>query len=134
MRWDTNGLTVRAVVAMTSICKIANALIPDAMPATFVPRVARKAAERLRTRYGGIWVGGRVAISSEGISFTPNRLNEVFHMTLQPVRIAFADIRSVKREFGVLTGIVVVHHKQGEFRFRCFGATRVAAFLSEQLK
>lgn len=119
---------------MTSISKIANALIPDAIPATFVPRVARKAAEQLRTRYGGIWVGGRVAISSEGISFTPNRLNEMFHAALRPVHIAFADIRSVKREFGVLTGIVVVQHKQGEFRFRCFGATRIAAFLSEQFE
>ena len=121
-------------MATTSMSKIANALIPDAMPATFVPRVARKAVERVRTKYGGVWAGGRIAISSEGISFTPNRFNEIFHLVLRPVRTAFADIRSVRREFGVLTGVVVVQHKQGEFRFRCFGATRIAAFLSEQLK
>jgi hypothetical protein len=52
---------------------------------------------------------------------------------LEVVNIPSADIRSVKREFGWVTGIVVVEHKGDEFRFRCFGARKLAARISEYL-
>jgi hypothetical protein len=116
-----------------SIRKLANALIPDATPSAWVPGVARTAVERLRNGPRGLWVGGRIDLSHDGVSFTPNRLNQAFHVALEVVRIPFADIRSARREFGWVTGIVVIEHKGGEFRFRCYGASRVAACISEHL-
>jgi hypothetical protein len=43
------------------------------------------------------------------------------------VTIPTQAIRNVRREFGFLTGIVVIEHDAGEFRFRCFGAKGVVA-------
>jgi hypothetical protein len=90
--------------------------------------------ERARKKYGGLWVGGSIEISNDGLSFRPNRLNDAFHLGLEVVSIPLADIQSVRRESGWVTGIVVVEHKRGEFRFRCFGAKKLAARFSEYLK
>ena len=38
------------------------------------------------------------------------------------MNIPAASVKSVRREFGALTGVVVVEHAHGEFRFRCIGA------------
>jgi hypothetical protein len=116
-----------------SISKLANALIPNATPSALVPSVARAAVEGVGNRCGGLWVGGRIHVSNDGVSFTPNRLNQAFHVALEVVRIPFADIHSATRMFGWVTGIVVIKHKGGEFRFRCYGASRVAACISEHL-
>ena len=127
-------LCVRAPMRTLRIRKLANALIPNATPSELVTGAALTAVERLGERYGGLWVGGTVDISDDGVSFTPNGLNVAFHVGLAPVRIPLADIRSARREFGWVTGIVVVEHTHGEFRFRCFGARNIAARLSQCLK
>lgn len=116
-----------------NIRKLANALIPDATPSDLVSGAARTAVEKFGRRHGGLWVGGRIDISNDGVSFAPNGLNQAFHEALHAVRIPFADIRSARREFGWVTGIVVIEHTGGEFRFRCYGASRVAACISEYL-
>jgi hypothetical protein len=36
----------------------------------------------------------------------------------------------VRHEFGWVTGIVVVDHMHGEFRFRCYGAKQLAATMA----
>jgi hypothetical protein len=117
-----------------SIRKVVNALIPDATPSALVFGPALAECERWRKKYGGLWVGGSIHISNEGLFFRPNRLNEELHVGLDPVSIPLADILSVRREFGWGTGIVVVEHKSGEFRFRCFGARKMAARISEYLR
>jgi len=117
-----------------SIRKVVNALIPDATPSALVFGAARAECERWKKNYGGLWVGGSVEVSNDGLFFKPNPLNEAVHVGLEPVSIPLADILSVRREFGWGTGIVVVEHKAGEFRFRCFGAKGMAARLSECLK
>jgi hypothetical protein len=116
------------------IRKLANALIPNATPSELVTGAALTAVERFGKRYGGLWVGGTIDISDDGVSFTPNDLNVAFHIGLETVRIPLADIRSIRREFGWVTGIVVVEHAHGEFRFRCFGARGIAAHLSQCVK
>lgn len=63
-------------------------------------------------------------------SFSPNRLNRIFD-ELQAIDVPAKDIRAVRHEFGWFTGIVVVDHVHGEFRFRCYGAKRLAANMSE---
>ncbi len=121
---------VRLPAEKLGIRKLANAFMPDAMPAAVVPVAALSAICRFKRRRGGLWVGGTVFVSSSGVSFVPNRLNRLLHSDLEPVDVHAEDIRAVRREFGWVTGIVVVGHVRGEFRFRCYGARRLAATMA----
>jgi hypothetical protein len=115
------------------INKLCNAFLPDAAPSGLLPEAVLGAVRQARKRTGGLWVGGRVNASADALVFTPNGMNVALHAGLDVVRIPLAKIRAVRREFGWLTGIVVVEHAQGEFRFRCFGAMRVAQILSPRV-
>ena len=112
------------------IRRLANAFIPDATPADVMPAFALSAIDRFRRKHGGLWVGGTVSVSQSGVSFTPNGPNRAFHEGLEPICVPAEDIRAVRYEFGWLTGIVVVAHRHGEFRFRCYGAKRLAAVMA----
>jgi len=114
--------------------KFANAFVPFAAPSALVGGAAKGAVEHYGRKHGGLWVGGKVTATSEGLLFEPNKMNVALHRGLQSTHIPLASIRSVVREFGWLTGIVVVHHEHGEFRFRCFGAKQVAATLDAYVK
>ena len=108
--------------------KLSNAFIPNATPSELVSGQGLKAVNRFSRKYGGLWVGGKVTADDERLSFVPNRVNVAFHTGLQEIHIPIVNIRSVRREFGWFTGIVVVTHAHGEFRFRCLGAkTRSSA-------
>ncbi|MGJ4858025.1 hypothetical protein AB4037_07035 [Labrys sp. KB_33_2] len=115
------------------IRKLCNALIPNAVPSKLVPDVTVSTVDRMSRKMGGLWVGGRVEITPEGLSFAANRLNKAFHIGLQPVHIPMAAIRKAWREFGWVTGIVAVEHDEGTFRFRCYGARKVAAVLEKYI-
>ena len=115
------------------IDRLCNAFLPDAAPSGLLPEAVLGAVHQARKGTGGLWVGGRVNASTDALTFTPNGMNVALHAGLERVRIPLATIRAVRREFGWLTGIVVVEHAQGEFRFRCFGATRVARVLSSRV-
>ena len=115
------------------IRKLCNALIPDAMPSKRVPGVVVNTVDRMSRKAGGLWVGGRVEITPEGLSFATNGLNKAFHTGLQPVHIPMTTIRKASREFGWVTGIVAVEHDEGTFRFRCYGASKVAAALEKHV-
>jgi hypothetical protein len=69
------------------IRKLANAFTPEATPAYVVPVAALSAIYRFKRRDGGLWVGGTVFVSSSGVSFTPNRLNRLFHNDSEPVNV-----------------------------------------------
>lgn len=115
----------------SGIRKLANAFIPDAtISATFPFLDARSVLERFKRKHGGLWVGGTVFVSERVISFVPNRLNRAVHEDLARIEIPSGDIREIKREFGWVTGIVVIKHANGEFRFRCYGAKRFAAAMA----
>ena len=113
-----------------NVRKLANAFFPDATPSEIVPADALWAIDRFRRKHGGLWVGGTVAVSQAGISFSPNGLNKVFHEGLEPIGVPAKDVRAVRYEFGWFTGIVVVEHVRGEFRFRCYGAKNLAATMA----
>lgn len=109
--------------------KLANAFIPHAIPSPLVGGAALKAANRFGKKHGGLWVGGKVTVARDGLRFVPNGMNMALHEGLESAFIPASSIQAVAREFGWITGIVVVRHAQGEFRFRCFGAKRVASIL-----
>jgi hypothetical protein len=116
---------------MLNVRKVANAFIPNATPSDVVPFAALPTIRRFKRKHGGLWVGGTVTVSEAGVFFSPNRLNRIFHDELQTIDVPAKDIRAVRYEFGWFTGIVVVDHLGGEFRFRCYGAKRLAANMSE---
>jgi hypothetical protein len=119
--------TARAQMNNFEISKICNALFPDATIAPFAEaEIGRRTIGFLRKMFGGLWVGGRVTISKKGLSFQPNDLNKSVHKTNCTVNIPFSELISAHKEFGVITGIVVLNHTGGQFRFRCYGASRVA--------
>ena len=116
-----------------NIRKLANAFIPAATPAVVLPVAALSAIYRFTRTHGGLWVGGTVFVSSSGVSFVPNRLNRLVHNDPEAVDVRNGEIRDVRREFGWVTGIVVVRHVRGEFRFRCYGAKQLAATMAASL-
>ena len=125
-------LVVRPFMSMLNVKKLANALIPNATPSDdIVPSIALWGVDRFKRKQGGLWVGGTVFVSELGVSFTPNSLNQTFHEELQVVDVPAKDIRKVRHEFGWFTGIVVVEHASGEFRFRCYGAKGLATEMEQ---
>ena len=118
---------------MTSLYieKFSNAFIPNAVPSEFIEGAAGKELQRLLKKHGGLWVGGNVVIDARGLTFTPNRMNTALHKGLDTLHIPLTEIRSARRRFGWLTGIVEVEHDEGLFWARCFGAKRVAETLGE---
>ena len=100
--------------------------MPNATPSDALPSFALSAIERFKRKKGGLWVSGTVSVSQSGVAFSPNGLNRILHADLEPIDVPAQDIRAVRHEFGWFTGIVVVEHAHGEFRFRCFGANRLA--------
>lgn len=112
------------------IRKLANAFIPGATPSHLVPADALSVINRFNRKWGGLWVGGTVSIAPQGVSFTPNRINQAVHEALEPINVRAEDIRAVRHEFGWVTGIIVVTHARGEFRFRCYRAKSLAATMA----
>jgi hypothetical protein len=126
---------------MLNIKKLCNAFVPDAEMVEDIPTLnktivdaATGAVDRYKKKHGGLWVGGTVLITDEGVAFAPNGMNIAIHRYLCPIMIPRQNIESVRREFGWLTGIVIVTHKQGDFRFRCFGAKSVAERICTSLR
>lgn len=121
------------------IRKLANLFSPSsklssgAASLPLVGAAASGAVENYRRRHGGVWIGGVVELTSDGIFFKANALNRALNSGKPTKRLAMKDVRAVRWEFGILTGIVVVLHKNGELRFRCFGARGVVKRFSEHL-
>ena len=112
------------------IQKVANAFVPKTTPARMLPAATLSRIHRFARAHGGLWVGGTVSVSSRGVSFVPNRANRLVHNDPAAVDVPAGDIKDVRREFGWVTGIVVVRHEGGEFRFRCYGARQFAAAMA----
>ena len=75
---------------------------------------------------GGLWVGGRVTLTSTHLTFGPNRLSANLNEGEVSFAVALADIRSVETRLGVGTSIVEVRTADGRARFRCWRATAFA--------
>lgn len=116
------------------IKKLCNAFITDAIANRRLGGTAARNVEAIGSLMGGLWVGGTVTVSAEALDWVPNGMNQALHDKLEPVHIPLADVRAVRRVFGILTGVVVVELEDGgEFRFRCFNARAVAVNMSDLL-
>jgi hypothetical protein len=120
---------------MNSYCvkKLANALMPNAKPAKLIRGPTLWGIKLAEKYVGGLWVGGDVTLSNEGISFKANRLNASLHVGLEPVSISRESILSIERISSWGMDIVCVKHSDGEFRFRCYGATELVNEFKENV-
>jgi len=120
-------------MAMIYVRKLVNAFITDAVVSGVIGGQARAQVNAIQSLMGGLWVGGTVTVTADALDFVPNILNKAFHDKLQSIHIPLAQMRSVRRQFGVLTGIVVCDMDGYEFRFRCFNARGVAQQMADLL-
>lgn len=112
---------------MNDFCikKTANALMPDAKPVEEFKGPALWGVKLAARLVGGLWVGGEVTLSHEGIFFQANELNESLHIGLEHISIPLDGVLTVERLSGWFTDIVCVKHSGGEFRFRCYDAAEL---------
>jgi hypothetical protein len=106
--------------------KAANALIQDATSPIENLKSVGRVARRYRQRHGGLWVGGRVTLTSAELSFAPNAANRLVHDGDPSVAIPLSAIRQVDLEPGLVTKIVAVTWTGGVARFRCYQAAGLA--------
>lgn len=116
--------------------KLCNLFIPSAEgDPEMLPPAATGAVRSYKRKHGGLWVGGKVFVSEDDIQFVSNGVNIVVHSNVNAFHIIpWEWIRSVEWQFGILTGIVVVHCEDFDFRFRCFGAKGVVKRLAALIR
>ena len=110
--------------------KVANAFIEDAASPLEVGSVGRS-IRRYRRKHGGLWVGGRVTLTSAELGFSPNAVNRLAHYGDTSFKIPLSAITHIEVEPGFFTKIIAVTWTGGGVRrFRCYGAAKFA----EQLR
>jgi hypothetical protein len=108
------------------ISRVANALIENVDVALPMASPQRRVLSRYRRRYGGLWVGGRLTVSTTDVQFHANGLNRAIQSGQLEVTVDLHSIQSVELLPGVLTKIIAVRTGNRVAKFRCFGASKVA--------
>ncbi len=109
-----------------NISKLSNAFFEDAQLSAVTNMVTGSSVDKFKKIHSGLWVGGKVRVNKTELRFDVNFVNQAVHKELAKILIPIIDIESCRYEFAWLTGIVVIIHKNGTFRFRCYGAKKVA--------
>lgn len=136
----SNGADVAATRIMS---KGANALFEQ--PSFHLPHLAGIALEqagaapgsvgwvleRYRRRWGGLWVGGRVTLSTARVAFSPNAMNRAVLSGAIDVDIPLVEIVQVEVLPGVVTKIVAIRTMGGVLKVRCYGAPSLAKAIED---
>jgi hypothetical protein len=112
----------------------ANALIEDAQAdPTVLPfyESVERAVARIRRRYGGLWVGGRVSLTATGFAFAANAVNRAVQSGTLDFVVPLDAIVGVEVERGFITNIIAIRTPDSVFKIRCFGAARFAEKVRE---
>ena len=124
--------------------KVANALIEDAEfgPGAGLRRTMDVAGatesvsfvlDRFKSHYGGLWVGGRLTLTDEALTFEPNAMNRAVHKELAVVTIPLTTITAVETLPGFVTKIIAIRAGHHIFKARCYGAKAFATHLTASL-
>lgn len=108
-----------------SVC---NAQLKDAEPNAIAEKILEafgaqsvgQAIKLVSKMAGGLWVGGRVIITSHRVVFIPNRMNKLVHEPLSTIAFILPDVLSVSDRFGILTRIVDFQTQSGCLSVRLF--------------
>ena len=103
--------------------KIANALIEDAQAHTSGLRPVLSA---FRAVWGGLWVGGRVTLTSESVSFAANTLNRIAQSGTLDVSLPLKQVTDVRVLPGFFTNIVAISTPDQVLKIRCYWARHFA--------
>ena len=106
--------------------KVANGFLVDAKPKGLVSALGLYEAQRYQESHGGIWVGGRVWLTTTFLIFGPNALNRGAHESELEIVLPLASVEQVDFERAFFTSIVNARSEFGTLRFRCYGARAFA--------
>ncbi|WP_299975679.1 hypothetical protein [uncultured Pseudoteredinibacter sp.] len=98
--------------------------IADIAGVDFDEKIVEAVLAKYKNKYGGLWVGGTVYLTEEGLRFSPNGLNELFHKGDNSLSILFTHMNSIELENGFFTKIIRISTAFGVFKFRCYGAKK----------
>jgi hypothetical protein len=103
--------------------KIANALIEDAQARTsgLLPVLSA-----FRAVWGGLWVGGRVTLTSKSVSFAANALNRIAQSGTLDVSVRLKEVTDVGVLPGFFTNIVAISTPDRVLKIRCYWARHFA--------
>ena len=84
---------------------------------------------------GGLWIGGKAVLTLTDLTFTPNAMNELFHLATDTLKWSapLKEIAAVAVRNGVVTDIIDVHLHSGQRSIRCFKAKAFAALIKQTL-
>lgn len=108
--------------------KMANALIEEAsvdLPSLPHDKILREVLGAFKKAYGGLWVGGRVTLTTTEVRFSPNALNRLVHSGQLDIAIPLAAIIDVDIVGGFVTKIVAIHAADKIVKVRCYGAAQL---------
>ncbi len=118
--------------------KAANALVADAdlklhpgaeaalAPLGGVPAAVEPVLDWFKRTYGGLWVGGRVTLTTVDLTFAPNAMNRMVQSGTLDVTVPLEAITSVHVTKATITNIVVVGLGYQVLKVRCYGAAALA--------
>lgn len=106
--------------------RVCNALIGDAVadlkgaaPNGLGPAISH-ALNWTARRAGGLWVGGRVFLTTHRIVFVPNAMNRAVHRNLETVVVDLKDVTEVSERFGLVTRVVEIKTRASTFAIRAY--------------
>lgn len=90
------------------ISRVANALIANVDVGVPMTSAAGRVLGRYRRRYGGLWVGGRVTVTTTDVQFHANALNRSIQSGQLDIIIDLRSIDSVELLPGFVTKIIAI--------------------------
>lgn len=82
--------------------------------------------ERYRRHWGGLWVGGRITLTTEALEFEPNAVNRAIQSGNLRLRASLGSIVRVELLPSAITKTVAIHTSTSVLKVRCFGARDLA--------
>ena len=131
--------------AAVLISKFANFLVADvqlkpsklknALDVSGAVDVAATASvlESLRKASGGLWVGGRVTVTSTEVRLSANAMNRALTSGTMDIALPLPQIQEVTVEGGFITKIIRLDTTAGSVKFRCYGARGVADLIKSSM-
>jgi hypothetical protein len=118
------------VTVITS--RSANALIDNVDVHLPTTSAVERVLGRYRRRYGGLWVGGRLTVTTTDVQFHANALNRSIQSGQLDITVDMRSIESVELLPGVLTKIIAIGAGDRVVKIRCFGAAKIAEQIRAQ--
>ena len=96
-----------------------------------VEATAAMVLRAVKRMMGGLWVGGRVFLTTRRVVFMPNALNRALHNSLSVVVVNLDEVTEVVTRFGLLTRIVDIRTGEGTLTVRGYAMKKFARAVDE---